>query len=278
MRHVSLPQADTTGLVGAVELVAMLRRSWLWVAGAAGTGLLCAALWLHDATVPDWRAEARMTLAPDLATDGGNAAIAHATELERLRGTAMTREVAARLGFDRDPGYVDWGKPPLIAALDRWIGHPPTAPLADRAVERLRSRTSVQLVPGSAVAAYLGQRRRSCAGGPDRLGFRRTVCRHADRGAGPGRTAGQRGTRRPRRRGGPGAAGAGRAARLRRARGRAGHDRPRIARQPHPAAQRARGRAPHGRRHRGKRPAAAGPGADGPPAGGARRHGRRARG
>ena len=152
MRHVSLPRADTTGLVGAVELVAMLRRSWLWVAGAAGTGLLCAALWLHDATVPDWRAEARMTLAPDLATDGGNAAIAHATELERLHGTAMTREVAARLGFDRDPGYVDGGKPPLMVALDRWIGHPPTAPLADRAVERLRSRTSVQLVPGSAVA------------------------------------------------------------------------------------------------------------------------------
>lgn len=152
MRHVSLPQADTTGLVGAVELVAMLRRSWLWVAGAAGTGLLCAALWLHDATVPDWRAEARVTLAPDLATDRGNAAIAHATELERLRGTAMTREVAARLGFDRDPGYVDGGKPPLIAALDRWIGHPPTAPLADREVERLQSRTSVQLVPGSAVA------------------------------------------------------------------------------------------------------------------------------
>lgn len=91
MRHVSLPQVDTTGLVGAVELVAMLRRSWLWVAGAAGTGLLCAALWLHDATVPDWRAEARVTLAPDLATDGGKAAIAHATELERLRGTAMTR-------------------------------------------------------------------------------------------------------------------------------------------------------------------------------------------
>lgn len=152
MQHASLPQADTTGLVGAVELVAMLRRSWLWVAGAAGTGLLCAALWLHDATVPDWRAEARVTLAPDLATDRGNAAIAHATELERLRGTAMTREVAARLGFDRDPGYVDGGKPPLMVALDRWIGHPPTAPLADRAVERLQSRTSVQLVPGSAVA------------------------------------------------------------------------------------------------------------------------------
>ena len=113
MRHVSLPQADTTGLVGAAELVAMLRRSWLWVAGAAGTGLLCAALWLHYATVPDWRAEARVTLAPDLATDRGNAAIAHATELERLRGTAMTREVAARLGFDRDPGYVDGGKPQM---------------------------------------------------------------------------------------------------------------------------------------------------------------------
>ena len=64
----------------------------------------------------------------------------------------MTREVAARLGFDRDPGYVDGGKPPLMVALDRWIGHPPTAPLADREVERLQSRTSVQLVPGSAVA------------------------------------------------------------------------------------------------------------------------------
>ena len=106
----------------------MLRRSWLWVAGAAGTGLLCAALWLHDATVPDWRAEARVRLAPNLATDRGNAAIAHATGLERLHGTAMTREVAARLGFDRDPGYVDGGKPPLMVALDRRIGHPPTAP------------------------------------------------------------------------------------------------------------------------------------------------------
>lgn len=230
--------------------------------GAAGFGLParpgrgCSAplLWLHDATVPDWRAEARVTLAPDLATDKGQRG-------HRPRSGLCRRGQAAA---DRGAG-----------PLDRAPAHRPSG--------RSRGRTVAvpdlgSAGPGQRRGANLGQRRRSCAGGSDRPGFRRTVRRPADRSAGPGRTAGQRGTRRPRRRGGPGPAGAGRAARLRRARGRAGHDRPRIARQPHPAAQRARGRAPHGRRHRGNRPAAAGPGADGPPAGGARRHGRRARG
>lgn len=166
MQHFGFSQAMPSGatdrappdLIGLPDLIALAREGWVTLMAGLLIGLAVALLWLTLATVPDWRAEARVQLAVDPGSSSFDRAILNATELERLRGAAVLAEVVTRLGYDRDPGFADGPQTPLGRMLSRgraWIGGggaAGTAALADRAALRLERQTGTQLIPGTTVA------------------------------------------------------------------------------------------------------------------------------
>lgn len=157
MQHFTIAEADAPDLIGAGELLGLARQGWLvLVLGVAG-GIAVALLWLQFGVVPDWRAEARVALAPTLAPGGGDRGLADGTEIERLRGAAMLAAVVDALDLARAPGFGRPDDPPLQAALTRFPGGGAPAPgdgpeATARAIERLSQASAVQLIPGTGVA------------------------------------------------------------------------------------------------------------------------------